>query len=72
MLLFFGVLVALVAVSLSADIVAIGILAGVMVSQMLYVILPMDRIRASARRLYTGEAGEEVYEDLENRGGRLR
>lgn len=73
MAVFFGLLFGLVAVSISADIVFIAILAGVLVSQMLWVILPMKKIRARARRLFTGEAGEDLYDDLdERRGGGLR
>jgi hypothetical protein len=39
---------------------------------MLYVVLPVERIRARAYRLWSGEAGEDAYEELEERGGRLR
>ena len=72
MVLFFVVLATLVAVSLAADMVVIAILAGVLVSQMLYVILPMHEIRTRARTLWTGEAGESVYDELEEPGGRFR
>lgn len=72
MLVFFGLLGALILFSITADIILLGILAGVIVSQMLYVILPMQDIRARAKKLYSGEAGEAVYEDLEERGGKLR
>lgn len=68
---FFAVMVVLIALSLTADVVLVTILAGLLVSQMLYVILPMDRVRAKARALWTGEAGEEAYEELEDRGGGL-
>lgn len=72
MAMFFVVLVGLVALSITADVIVLGILAGVLVSQMLYVILPMRKIRAKARGLYTGEAGESVYDEIEERGGKLR
>lgn len=68
-MLFFGVLLALILVSVTADIVLVAILAGVLVSQMLYVLLPMQRIRKKAATLYTGKAGEEFYDELEDRGG---
>lgn len=69
--LFFGVMFVLVSISLTSDIVVVAVLAGVFLAQMLYVILPMDRIRGKARALWTGEAGEDVYEELEDRGGGL-
>jgi hypothetical protein len=69
---FFVAMVALLIISVTADIVLLGILAATLLSQMLYVILPMENIRAKARRLYTGEAGEDAYEQLEERGGRFR
>lgn len=69
--LFFLVAAALVFVSLTADIFLVVLLSGVLLSQMLWVLLPMRRIRARARALWTGEAGEEVYEELEDRGGGL-
>ena len=65
-------LVAGVMLSLSADMIALTVIASVLVAQMLYVILPIRRIRARARMLWTGEAGEEAYENLEERGGRFR
>lgn len=71
-LLFFTALAGLILVSVTADMVLIAVLAGVLVSQMLYVLLPMKRIRAKAATLYTGKAGEEVYDELEDRGGGLR
>lgn len=69
--LFFGTAAMLVLVSITADIFLIALFTGVLLSQMLYVILPMDRIRGKARALWTGEAGEEAYEELEDRGGGL-
>jgi hypothetical protein len=71
MLVFFLMMGALVVLSLSSDVVLVTILAGVLLAQMLYILLPMDRIRARARMFWTGEAGEEVYEELEDRGGGL-
>lgn len=72
MLLFFAVMIALILVSVTADIILVAILASVLVAQMLHVLLPMERIRAKARTLYTGEAGEDVYDELDDRGGRLK
>lgn len=67
--LFFALLIAFVALSVSADMVAIAILASVIVSQMLWVLLPVDDIRDKARMLATGEAGDEVFEELDERRG---
>ncbi len=39
---------------------------------MLYVVLPMNTIRENAYELYSGEAGEQAYEELEDRGGKFR
>lgn len=71
MVAFFAVAAVLLSISLTSDIVVMAILAGVFLSQMLYVILPMETIRARARRLWTGEAGAEAYDELEDRGGGL-
>jgi hypothetical protein len=64
----------IVALSLSfgADVLAFALLGTILVGQMLYVVLPMERIRGRVRRLASGEAGEDVYEELEDRGGGLR
>lgn len=70
--LFVVLLIAAVAISLSADIIAVAILASVLVAQMLYVLFPMDEIRGKARSLWTGEAGEEAYEELEEGTNRIR
>lgn len=69
---FVGVFLIAVAISFGADAIALALLGSVLVAQMLYVILPMNTIRAKAYRLYTGEAGEDAYEELEDRGGRFR
>ncbi len=58
--------------SFGADAIAFALLGSVLLAQMLYVVLPMDSIRARAYRLWTGEAGEDAYEELEERGGRFR
>ncbi|WP_324662408.1 hypothetical protein [Haloarcula sediminis] len=71
-LLFAVLFLLLVALSLGADIFLVSVLASVAVAQLLMVVLPVQRIRAKARALYTGKAGEEVYEELEERGGRFR
>ena len=70
--LFVGVFLIAVAISFGADAIALALLGSVLVAQMLYVILPMNTIRSKAYRLYTGEAGEDAYEELEDRGGRFR
>lgn len=64
----------LVALSLSftADVLVLALLASVVIAQMLYVVLPVENIRARAYSLWSGEAGEEAYEELEDRGGGLR
>lgn len=69
--LFFVLMGALILVSLTADIVLAAILAAAVLSQMLWVILPKERIQARARALWTGEAGENAYEEIEDRGGGL-
>lgn len=56
-----------VALSISADMVFVAIGASVLVAQMLFVVLPMTRIRARVRRYWTGEAGEDVVDELEAR-----
>lgn len=64
---FIGVFLVAVGLSISADMVFVAIGASVLVAQMLFVVLPMNRIRARVRRYWTGEAGEEVVDELEAR-----
>jgi len=61
-----------VALSFGADAIAFAIIGSVILAQMLYVVLPVESIRARAYRLWSGEAGEDAYEELEERGGRFR
>jgi hypothetical protein len=70
--LFVGLFVLAVLLSFGADALALTILASVLIAQMLYVVLPVRRIRARAYSLWSGEAGEQAYEELEDRGGGLR
>jgi len=69
---FIGVFLVAVILSFAADAIAVALLASVLLAQMLYVVLPMNTIREKAYRLYSGEAGEQAYEELEERGERLR
>jgi hypothetical protein len=70
--LFVGVFLLAVSLSFGADAIAFALLGSVLLAQMLYVVLPVERIRARAYRLWSGEAGGDAYEELEERGGRLR
>lgn len=70
--LFVGLFLVAVAISFGADAIALALLGSVLVAQMLYVVLPVKGIRERAYRLWTGEAGEDAYEELEDRGGGLR
>ena len=65
--LFVGLFLFAVALSISADVILVAIGASVLVAQMVIVVLPIERLRARARRLWTGEAGEDVVEGLEDR-----
>lgn len=73
--IFFLVVLAVgIFITISADIFLVTILASVIVVQALYVVLPIDNIRSRFERLYTGDAGDDVYEELDDRrdgGGRL-
>lgn len=71
-ILFAGVFVIAVSLSFGADAIALALLGSVIVAQMLYVVLPVEVLRKKAYRLYSGEAGEQAYEELEDRGGGLR
>jgi len=71
-LVFIGVFLVAVMLSFAADAIAVALLASVLLAQMLYVILPMNTIREKAYGLYSGEAGEQAYEELEDRGGKFR
>ncbi len=66
-LLFVAAFLLALALSISADMVFVAIGASVLVAQMLIVVLPMNRIRARVRRYWTGEAGEDVVDELEAR-----
>lgn len=70
--LFVFVFLLAVALSFGADAIAFALLGSVLLAQMLYVVLPVESIRARAYRLWSGEAGEDAYEELEGRGGRFR
>lgn len=74
--LFFVLVLAVgVFITITADIFLVTILATMIVVQALYVVLPIEDIRNRFRRLYTGDAGDDVYEELDERregGGRLR
>lgn len=65
--LFVAVFLVALILSISADMIFVAIGASVLVAQMLFVALPMDRVRARARRYWTGEAGEDVVDELEAR-----
>jgi len=71
-LLFISVFLVAVALSFAADAIAVALLASVLLAQMLYVVLPMNTVREKAEEFYSGEAGEQAYEELEDRGGNLR
>lgn len=70
--LFIGVFLLALILSFGADAMAFALLGTVLVAQMLYVVLPIEGIRQRAFRLWSGEAGEDAYEELEDRGGGLR
>ncbi len=69
---FIGLFLVAVALSFTADAIVVALLASVLLAQMLYVVLPMNTIREKAYKMYSGEAGEQAYEELEERGGRFR
>lgn len=69
-LLAFGILL-----TVTADMILLTIVGSIFVVQALYAILPVKGIRARFRRLYTGQTGEDVYEEIDDRrdgGGRFR
>lgn len=67
--LFIAGLATLISLSVTAEITGIAVGASVLVAQMLYVILPVQRIRAKARYFATGEAGDAFVDEVEERGG---
>ncbi len=69
--LFVGLFILAVMLSFTADAIAVALIGSVLVAQMLYVVLPVEGIRQRAYRLWTGEAGEDAVEELEDRGGGL-
>lgn len=75
-ILFVVLAVGALLVSLRVDIIAVTILASVVLAQALYVILPIHDIRDFFAGLWTGEAGEDAYEDARDgssrTGGRVR
>ncbi|MFC4553545.1 MULTISPECIES: hypothetical protein [Halorussus] len=64
--LFFALVLVFLVLSVAANSVVIVVFAGVILSQFLYVVLPIQRIRGKAHRLWTGEAGEDAYEDAQS------
>lgn len=69
---FVGLFLIAVAISFTADAIAVALIGSVLLAQMLYVVLPVNTLREKAHKLYSGEAGEDAYEELEDRGGRFR
>ncbi len=68
-ILFVATLVSLIGLSVGAEMTGIAVGASVLVAQLLYVILPVDRIRSRARFFATGEAGDAFVDEVEDRGG---
>lgn len=60
---FWVLLVGLLAVSVAkSSPVLAAVVASVLLTQMLYVFFPKDRVRDRFNSLFTGEAGEDAYE----------
>jgi len=68
-IIFIAIVAFLLTLSVAAEITAVGVGASVLVAQMLFVVLPVDKIRAKAKFLATGEAGDAFVDEVENRGG---
>ncbi|MWG36236.1 hypothetical protein [Halomarina oriensis] len=75
--LFFCIMLGLLALTLvETTPLLVALLAGVALSVMLKIVLPTGRFKGAARALYSGEAGEEAYDETTETAtgvfGRLR